>query len=174
MDPLDIHANVDIARLAVGMDVIGPAGEVIGAVKEVRARDFLLDRSLRRDLYVPFSAIREIGGRSVVLAVAAADVGSMDWDEPPLFGTSSEADSAAPPADRVVGTGDPATRGTWSASSDSFAVGALDTEVGRQALEGTDDGEPPHGSELPRTHINTLDAEPPPTTETERLRDMLG
>ena len=175
MDPM--KTNVDFSALAMGMDVVSPAGETIGSIKEVRTHDFLLDRSLRSDLYVPFSAIRELGGRTVVLAVAGSDVNSQGWEEPQLFGGPTESDSTAPPEDQVVGTGDPAVRGTWSASSDSFAPGALDTEAGRQAIEGTDDGEPPRGTELPRTTINTLDAPDTPrtsTTQTQRLRDLFG
>jgi hypothetical protein len=179
MDPLktDTESNVDIGRLTAGMDVVSPAGETIGTVKEVHTHDFLLDRSMRRDLHVPFSAIRELGGRTVVLSVAASDVGAQGWREAQLFGGPSESDSTAPPEDQVVGTGDPADRGTWSASSDAYEIDALDTEAGRQATEGIDDGEPPHGTELPRTQINTLETPSVPersTTETQKLRDMFG
>jgi len=167
----------------MGMDVVSPAGESIGTVKEVRTHDFLLDRSMRRDVYVPFSAIREVGGRTVVLSVAGSDVDDQGWGAAPLFGGPTESDSTAPPEDKVVGTGDPAERGTWSASSDSYDLGPLDTEAGRQAIEGADDGEPPHGTELPRTRINTLEPSDSSgtgtgsgtnTSDTQRLRDMFG
>ena len=49
--------NIDLAQLSEGMRVVGPTGEEIGSVKAIRAADFLLDLAMRRDLYVPFSAI---------------------------------------------------------------------------------------------------------------------
>jgi hypothetical protein len=172
------NANVDLKRLTIGMEVVSPAGEEIGTVKEVRVHDFLLDRPMRRDVYVPFSAIRELGGRTVVLNVAAGDVSDQGWEEAPLFGGPAESDSTAPPEDQVVGTGDPAARGTWSASSDSYDLEPLDTEVGRQAISGTDDGEPPHGEELPRTRVNTRETPSTPSSSTsgntDRLRDLFG
>ena len=155
--------SADIGRLTEGMTVVGPAGEEIGRVKEVRKVDFLLDLTMRRDLFVPFSAISSVAG-SVVLGVAADEIGDQGWEPAPLLGmpgdSSGESDTLATDReDRVVGTGDPAERGTWSASSDSYDLDALDTTEGRQAIEGTDDGQRPRAGD---------------TSEFDRLRDMAG
>ncbi|HUG16826.1 MAG TPA: DUF2171 domain-containing protein, partial [Thermomicrobiales bacterium] len=72
--------SIQIGRIVEGMNVIGPAGEDIGRVKERRTHRFVLDRSLRRDLLVPFSAVRDVGGRTVVLGVTADEVGSQGWE----------------------------------------------------------------------------------------------
>jgi hypothetical protein len=156
--------SVDRSRLVEGMMVIGSDGLEVGRVKVVRTVDFLVDLAMRRDVFVPFSAIREIGGASVVLSVRGDEIGDQGWEPASLLGmpseSSDEADTLATDrGDRVVGTGDPAERGTWSASSDSYDLGALDTTEGRQAIEGTDDGE----------------RRPPgETAEFERLRDIAG
>lgn len=143
--------SIDYTRIVDGMEVVGPAGETIGSVKGVRVHDFLLDRTMQRDLYVPFSAVREVGGRTIVLGVTRDEVGSQEWEMAPLFGGPTESDSTAPPEDKVVGTGDPEERGTWSASSDSYDLGPLDTRAGQLATAGIDDGESPRASELPHT-----------------------
>ncbi len=155
--------SADIGLLAEGLPVVATGGEELGSVKEIRTADFLLDMSMRRDLYVPFSAISEVGG-TVVLAVNAKDIGDQGWEPASLFGmpseTSDEADiQAVDDEDIVVGTGDPAERGTWSASSDSYSLDAIDTTEGRQAIEGTDDGERPRSGDA---------------TEFDKLRDMAG
>jgi len=155
--------SADIGRLAEGMTVVGPVGEEIGRIKEVRKIDFLLDMKMRRDLYVPFSALSEVGG-TVVLNVRAEEIGDQGWEPAPLMGmpgeSSDESDTLATDReDRVVGTGDPAERGTWSPSSDSYDLEALDTTEGRQAIEGTDDGQRPRTGD---------------TSEFDRLRDMAG
>jgi hypothetical protein len=155
--------NLDIGRLTEGMTVIGPAGEEIGRVKAIRKVDFLMDMAMRRDRYVPFSAISELGG-SVVLNVPATEIDDQDWEPAPLFGTpeasSGRADTLATDReDRVVGTSDPAERGTWSASSDTYMLDPLDTTEGRQAIEGTDDGQRPRSGD---------------TMEFQKLSDMSG
>lgn len=151
--------STDVGRLTEGMTVVGQAGEQIGRVKEVRTADFLVDMSMRRDLFVPFSAISEIAG-SVVLNVRGDEIGDQGWEPAPLLGMPAESDTLATDReDRVVGTGDPAERGTWSASSDSYDLEALDTTEGRQATAGTDDGQRPRTGDI---------------SEFDRLRDMAG
>jgi len=154
---------VDTGLLTEGMTVVGPVGEEIGRVKEVRKVDFLMDLTMRRDLFVPFSAISEIGG-TVVLSVRGEEISDQGWEPAPLLGmpaeSSDESDTLATDREnRVVGTGDPAERGTWSASSDSYDLEALDTTEGRQAIEGTDDGQRPRAGD---------------TSEFDRLRDLAG
>ena len=41
-------------QVHVGMEVVSIDGVTLGKVKEVRADDFLLDRPLARDLYIPY------------------------------------------------------------------------------------------------------------------------
>lgn len=156
--------SVDIAQMSEGMMVVGPVGEEIGRVKEIRTVDFLLDLTMRRDLFVPFSAISDVGGGKVVLSVRGDEIGGQGWEPAPLLGmpagSSDQSDTLATDrGDRVVGTGDPAERGGWSASSDSYSLDALDTTEGRQAIEGTDDGQRPRTGD---------------TSEFDKLRDMSG
>lgn len=132
-----------------GMSVLASDHVEVGSVKEVRTNDFLLDRALRRDVYVPFSAIESTTTHSVLLALTAEQIDEQDWDKPPFVGGEDEADSLAPREDRVVGTGDPADRGAWSPSSDAYSLEPLDTTEQRLATEGIDDGMAPRGAEPP-------------------------
>lgn len=132
-----------------GMSVITHDQVEIGTVKEVRATDFLLDRSMRRDVFVPFHAIDAVTAHSVMLTVTADEVDDQEWEKPSLVGSEEDADSLAPREDRVVGTGDPAERNAWSASSDAYSLEPLDTTEQRLATQGTDDGVPPRDAEPP-------------------------
>ena len=76
-------------RVQLGMDVVGPDGDRIGSVKEVRNTDFLLDRAMQRDVYVPFSAIRQVSGNVVTLSVAAGAIDNQGWPTPPIMGGAS-------------------------------------------------------------------------------------
>ncbi|SRR5216683_357116 len=78
-------------QIHVGMDVMSIDGYPVGKVKEVRAEDFLLDRPLARDLYIPFSfvlAAEEYGGTfrrgrpektEVVLTVSESHLENQGW-----------------------------------------------------------------------------------------------
>jgi hypothetical protein len=79
-------------QIKVGMPVVGVDGKPIGKVKEVRMADFLVDRPLAHDVYVPFSFVLatenewerirggpRIGPPEVVLTVDAAHVDAQDW-----------------------------------------------------------------------------------------------
>ncbi len=78
----------------VGMEVMSIDGHVVGKVKEVRAKDFLLDRPLARDLYIPFSfvlATEDYGGSfrrgpteqtEVVLTVSEEHLEKQGWPHP--------------------------------------------------------------------------------------------
>jgi hypothetical protein len=72
------------ARVQTGMRVVGANGSDIGTVKEVRSNDFLLDRSMQRDLYVPFDAVNSVSDDTVVLNVNSDQVGSLGWPSPPV------------------------------------------------------------------------------------------
>lgn len=73
------------------MDVIGSDGNDIGRVKEVREHDFLVDRPLQRDLYIPYSAIQSIHGERIMLNVPAGQVDAMGWPTSEMLGTSRPA-----------------------------------------------------------------------------------
>lgn len=72
------------SQLREGMEVIGNTGQVIGRVKEIRTSDFLVDREMARDLYVPFSAIKSVGVQ-VLLNVAHDQVDQQGWDKPTVL-----------------------------------------------------------------------------------------
>jgi acetyl esterase len=75
-------AGADLrALLLPGTPVTGSDGERVGKVKVVRETDFQLDRSMARDLYVPFDAVASVNG-SVSLKVPAGQVGDMGWPTP--------------------------------------------------------------------------------------------
>jgi hypothetical protein len=81
-------------QIHVGMDVMSIDGHPVGKVKEVRAEDFLLDRPLARDLYVPYSfvmAAEDYGGTfrrgpteqtEVVLSVSEEHLDKHGWPHP--------------------------------------------------------------------------------------------
>ena len=82
------------AEIQVGMDVVGIDGEAIGRVKAVGDSEFLVDRPLARDVFVPFAAVlvtssgaeKFRGGPAqadqVRLSVSAAHVDDQGWRHP--------------------------------------------------------------------------------------------
>ncbi len=73
------------AGVQQGMVVIGTDGHTVGNVKEVRDRDFVLNRRLARDLCVPFDAVRDVEAGQVVLNMSAEDVNYQRWECTKLF-----------------------------------------------------------------------------------------
>ncbi|CCF83524.1 DUF2171 domain-containing protein [Nitrolancea hollandica] len=86
-------------QMRPGMDVVGTNGGHVGTVKEIRDTDFLVDRDRRTDMYIPFSAVRDVvmSNQTVILTIPDYDVprlkqrtrpamppGSLDWGIPPL------------------------------------------------------------------------------------------
>jgi hypothetical protein len=81
-------------QVHVGMEVMSIDGHPVGKVKEVRADDFLLDRPLARDLYIPYSfvlATEDYGGTfrrgrtestEVVLTVSESHIENQGWRHP--------------------------------------------------------------------------------------------
>ena len=69
----------------MGMDVLGSDDAMVGRVKEVRATDFLVDRRMQRDIYVPNDAIRDVARGQVNLNIPAHQVDNMGWANPPLM-----------------------------------------------------------------------------------------
>ncbi len=74
----------DPMRLRPGMEVLAADGDELGWVKDVRSADFLLERSMQRDVYVPFDAIRDISSDRIVLNVASDQIDNMGWENPPM------------------------------------------------------------------------------------------
>lgn len=72
-----------------GMEVIGREGESVGEVKEVRSNDFLVDRAMARDIYIPFNACQIRNGQ-IHLSVRSDEVDDQGWEMPDLFETETE------------------------------------------------------------------------------------
>jgi hypothetical protein len=77
-------------QVHVGMEVTSIDGERIGRVKDVREQEFLIDRPMARDLWVPFEAVLAtedytsnyrgpVQPTQVVLSVSAAHVDRQGW-----------------------------------------------------------------------------------------------
>lgn len=79
-------------QIRVGMEVISRDGENIGEVKEVRSNDFLVDRSMARDVYIPFSACQTANGQ-IRVNVHADEVDNQGWDMPDLLETDTSSRS---------------------------------------------------------------------------------
>jgi hypothetical protein len=83
-----------VEQIAPGMSVVSIDGGHIGKVKEVANSEFLVDRPMLRDLWIPFTAVVEAaehGGAfrrgptqdtQVVLFVSANDVDDQGWRHP--------------------------------------------------------------------------------------------
>lgn len=69
-----------------GMPVVGSNGDSIGTVKEIRGNDFLVDRPVARDVYVPFSACQTMTGNRVMLNVRSDHVDNQGWPQPQIVG----------------------------------------------------------------------------------------
>ncbi|MGI9147458.1 MAG: hypothetical protein ACR2IK_13030 [Chloroflexota bacterium] len=80
-----------VDQIHPGMEVVSIDGERIGKVKQVRASEFLIDRPLAHDVWVPFSAVVEAGEHGgafrrgptqpseVVLGVNSGHVDQQGW-----------------------------------------------------------------------------------------------
>lgn len=79
----------DQLRCAPGMPVVGSDGDDVGLVKECRESDFLVDRSMQRDIYVPYSAVEDITGDTIALNIPADQVDDMGWAKPSLASDAS-------------------------------------------------------------------------------------
>ncbi len=73
-------------QIHAGMEVYGANGGMVGHVKEVRSADMWIDRSLQRDVYVPFDAVQDVVNGQVFLNVLTGHVGDMGWDRPTITG----------------------------------------------------------------------------------------
>lgn len=71
-------------RFREGMDVIDTKGNFIGRIKAVRESDFLVDRSMARDFYIPNSTVKSAENQ-IVLNVDEDQLESMDLPKPDIF-----------------------------------------------------------------------------------------
>jgi sporulation protein YlmC with PRC-barrel domain len=76
--------SVDPWQVQVDAYVVGSDGEAVGQVKEVGQDNFLVNRSMDRDVYVPFGAIQAITDYSIMLTIPAGRVDDIGWPKPPL------------------------------------------------------------------------------------------
>jgi ferritin-like metal-binding protein YciE len=72
-------------QMQQGMEVVGQDLGSIGIVKDMRDGDFLVDRKMQRDVYVPYNAIQNIDGGRAVLNIPTGQVDNMGWQNPPLM-----------------------------------------------------------------------------------------
>jgi hypothetical protein len=72
------------SSVKVGMVVLGRDRESVGLVKEVHPTEFLLDRELQRDIYVPLQLVDRVANKLVVLSITADDVKTREWPKSPI------------------------------------------------------------------------------------------
>ena len=72
------------SSVQVGMVVVGADMKSVGLVKEVYRTDFLLDRELGRDVYIPCQLIDRVSDKLVVLSITADEVNTTEWPTAPL------------------------------------------------------------------------------------------
>jgi len=75
-----------------GMEVVSSDGDNLGTVKQARQSDFLLDRSMSFDVFVPFDLVASTDANRVTLSVTKDDLGSMNLQRPAMddWGTGVE------------------------------------------------------------------------------------
>jgi hypothetical protein len=84
-----LKASSPSSQVQVGMEVKSLDGESIGRVKTIREDEFLLDRPMARDLWVPLTAVLAtedsspvhgpVSPAAVVLEVSSAHVDRQGW-----------------------------------------------------------------------------------------------
>jgi hypothetical protein len=85
MNGIEVEAAMfkhEFARMCPDMDegmaVADHRGRKIGEVKEMGFRDFLLNRRLQRDLYVPLDAIEKVA-KEIQLKIDEDEIEKMGW-----------------------------------------------------------------------------------------------
>src|SRR5215218_11088220 len=101
------HGPQTLAQLqATGAEVIGSDGDKIGDLKEVSDADFLVGRTLRRDLRLPVSRVREVASdNKIVLDLPAAEAKELGGKESP--------GEAAPAAGSMAENPGKEEKGAW-------------------------------------------------------------
>ncbi len=67
------------------MQVVAQDGHFIGEVKEVYDGEFLVDRSMKRDIIIPADCVEKIDRATVYLGVPKHAVDKQGWKKPKLF-----------------------------------------------------------------------------------------
>jgi hypothetical protein len=68
---------------STGAEVVGSDGEKVGDLKTVGDADFVVGRTLRRDLHVPVKHVREVtADNKIVLDVSADETKQARWGSP--------------------------------------------------------------------------------------------
>jgi hypothetical protein len=66
------------------MSVISSEGNDAGIIKETRTNDFLLDRPLAPDIYLPYDTIQNVAVDIVTLNISDGQIDDLGWaDDPP-------------------------------------------------------------------------------------------
>jgi osmotically-inducible protein OsmY len=78
--------TIDRDQIREGMRVVGADDGDIGSVKEVHNNEFLVDRPLARDVYVPFHACQQVSGDRIRLNVREDEVNDQGWRNPEILG----------------------------------------------------------------------------------------
>src|SRR5215218_3147657 len=101
------HGPQTLAQLqATGAEVIGSDGDKIGDLKEVGDADFLVGRTLRRDLRLPVSRVREVASdNKIVLDLSAAEAEEL--------GEKESLGEAAPGAGSMAENPGKEEKGAW-------------------------------------------------------------
>ena len=69
--------NYTSSNIQEGLDVVGNDGEYIGRVKELHDSDFRVDRKMKPDINVTYSAIQNMDGGQIVLNGPAGDFNNL-------------------------------------------------------------------------------------------------
>ncbi|HEV2126757.1 MAG TPA: hypothetical protein VGW38_28705, partial [Chloroflexota bacterium] len=72
-------------QVLIDAPVVDAEGNSIGIVKEVRESDFLVDRPMKRDVYITYGDVRELAGNRLLLKITADDVDRLDFPSPSLL-----------------------------------------------------------------------------------------
>lgn len=78
------------SQIRPGMIVVTSDHEELGHVKEIRGMDFLLDRPMKRDVYVPLDQVRDVRNDRAVLQVNKDQIDAMRWESPPILAGGSD------------------------------------------------------------------------------------
>jgi ferritin-like metal-binding protein YciE len=73
------------SQLQLGMEVVGQDMGNIGSIKDMRDGDFLVNRKMKRDVYVPFNAVQNIDNGRAILNIPTNQVDNMGWQNPPIL-----------------------------------------------------------------------------------------
>ncbi len=77
----------DKNAVRIGMDVVGLDGISVGQVKDLRQRDFLLDRENEQDILIPYDAVQTAIADQLTLNILADRVDKQGWPRPDPFET---------------------------------------------------------------------------------------